>query len=789
MDEDTRDRNSPVMALSPSKLSKLYQVRKEDFTYSKRWPKIKESDIDDEFLGFFSLVVSYAKAVGSPYNYDLGPKQTLPIMPRTDFKTMYKAFVEPKIKAQLDDGDCGLADIVDSIAGEDVSDNKFKWGNAEPASPTEGSRHSKRAKSELHKGVMWSTRAQDIKAQELEVGTWLDELQDGKEVLEAMDELVFDGQIGGLGTAMESIGGSSKGYPIFEFRDIPGVKGDKLESYFEKIDKYLAGLAPSQEKSSKKTKTSRAAPVEQVKDDGLSQKDNGKNKKECKCRGQRRKNKCQISDKCPPLQVKIRGECRPCPKGQKPNDKGDKCVKAEDDTGCSKGQTKNAITGKCEIECPDGEVLNAKGDKCSKDCPKGEKINANPGKCQIACPRGQMLNTAGDKCGKDCPSGQKKNKVGDQCEMQCAKGQVLSAAGDECGKECPKGQKKNGAGDRCEVETDDKECPKGEKKVGNRCESEDDGKECPKGQTKVGNKCKDKPNDDDKEKEKEKEEKEKKEKEENEKKEKQEKMKSRNGLCLTFVALTVDTEDFNIDDLESASENWPQDVPYIEGELTESNLQPPGPVVIPVATGAGAGIGNLITPFVRLLGKGAKSGGGKGAKPPKYAPKGSDKSKKTIDRFVNDKAYKDCLKMIPGTLSGGHTKLVIGDEVPPGGFKADEADPPLQVKLCNAEDCGNNYHTGEGKAELQTFPDALFRYDRIEVGKCFKLEKLDNKVSAYDVKGGCCVFYDGNDCKAEEALFSAANRGDGDLHKKSNNAVGSLMCNHGLCEGIPGSGQ
>ena len=767
MDEDRRDRNCPIMALSFSKLNKLYHVRKQDFDLRNRWTKIKEQDVNDEFLGFFSLLISYARAVGRPYNYDLGPKQILPIMPRTDFVTMYKAFVQPKLEAQLKGGDCGLRDIVDSVAGEQVSEHKFKWPTGpdsddesmkrdvqSPALSLPNSKLTKRAKSRLHVDNTWESKGTDVNVGELEVGTWLDELEDGNEVLAAMDEIVFDGQIGGLGNTMESISGSTKGYPIFEFRDIQAVAGDKLDKKFEEIDKYLKDLKPSSKKRKARAEQPSSPAGSQSNQSPQKQADSSDNG--CQCSGKRRKNKCERKDKCPPGTVKLLAICKPCGKDEKSNDKGDKCEKVDEKDDCPKGQKRNVAIDKCEIECPNNEISNAAGDKCGKDCPPGQMKNVGGNKCEVDCPQGEISNVAGDKCGKDCPLGQNKNAAGDRCENNSKD------------KDCPPGQKKNAAGDKCEVDDKDKD-----RKPEDGPEKDKLKDEPPKDQSKPEND------------------------------QMKEKKKTRNRVCLLFLATSVATELYNPDDVVAAADEWPEDVPWVEGELTESNIAPKviksmvGSVVsddagLPLAglIRGGAQAGEEAAKGGAKAGssgaKGASKGGNAAGNTAKTAGKGSDVSKNTISGFKSQKAYKSCLAMGPGAVTDSGATLKLGEEVPPGGFVADDHDQLITVKLCDGEDCGNNYHSGDQDLTWQSYPDAMWRDHRIDPGKCVGVSPLmENKVSAYTVTGGCCVFYDGAHCEAETSLFSANDREDQNLKKPAQDAIESFICNHNVCRDLP----
>ena len=207
------------------KQNNMRRVRKEHF--QAKFKKIKDSDIDDSFLGFFSLVMSYILATPTQ-NKENGPKHSLPVMPRTDFATMYNLYVKDKLRQQLE---CSLlSDIIDELAvklephnkelrqtgknGEEygVTDQKhnpnyhFKWAKKiAPGESLDGARPASQK-------MTWVSKATDLRSGILGVGTWIDGLESSDERKEegpsedrlaAMDDLLRGGQIGSLGRKTE----------------------------------------------------------------------------------------------------------------------------------------------------------------------------------------------------------------------------------------------------------------------------------------------------------------------------------------------------------------------------------------------------------------------------------------------------------------------------------------------------------------------------------------------------------------------------------------------------------
>jgi hypothetical protein len=208
----------------------------------KMFPKIKTKDINDEFLGFFSLLASYSVLARLSVAIE-GPKRILPIMPRTNLVAQYTTFVESKLKEQLKDGKTTLYDIIQTATASDatLAKDKFNWigrkGGAvvRPISDT------------------WRDKDADIDAGTLEVQKFLDYIQGWDRVakkplskkldlLELMDKTVGNDQIGKLGAKMEPLYQGTKEVPIFEFRDLDAIQlnniGTTVEAYENRIIAY-----------------------------------------------------------------------------------------------------------------------------------------------------------------------------------------------------------------------------------------------------------------------------------------------------------------------------------------------------------------------------------------------------------------------------------------------------------------------------------------------------------------------------------------------------------------------
>jgi hypothetical protein len=132
-------------------------LTKENFA---SFQKIKESDITEGFLGYFSLLAAYC-VLANAGNPREGPKRLVSIMPRTVFSAQYNKFIESKLKKQLREK--SLYDIVKTISGsgDGLATEVFKW--------------STDTRTEIEDD--WNGKADDLNSGNLQVGKFLNYLQ------------------------------------------------------------------------------------------------------------------------------------------------------------------------------------------------------------------------------------------------------------------------------------------------------------------------------------------------------------------------------------------------------------------------------------------------------------------------------------------------------------------------------------------------------------------------------------------------------------------------------------
>ncbi|KAI0530348.1 hypothetical protein GGR58DRAFT_518547 [Xylaria digitata] len=178
-------------------------------------PTAPTSDV----LGFFSLVLSYAKAAD---HYVLGdsPKFKLPIMPRNDFQSMFN-LIRGSLGSSLDAGDSALYNIVKILAcytwrTDESSQFELEidqlYCSGDLAAPVVSTKMDE-LKYELTRGKINPPPSFTIKE-------WMDDLQANKGDRMSAGDKTYDGQIGGFGDKMEYALDTTRLVPLFEFRDL-----------------------------------------------------------------------------------------------------------------------------------------------------------------------------------------------------------------------------------------------------------------------------------------------------------------------------------------------------------------------------------------------------------------------------------------------------------------------------------------------------------------------------------------------------------------------------------------
>lgn len=183
------------------------------------------------------------------------------------------------------------------------------------------------------------------------------------------------------------------------------------------------------------------------------------------------------------------------------------------------------------------------------------------------------------------------------------------------------------------------------------------------------------------------------------------------------------------------------------------------------------------------------------------------RSSDRIKRILNSSTFQDCLALgaqLPGELLKAigqrpqpptEMKFEVGNNIVTIDTKAEKKDnhgsPSDQpdrsiLMLADAdEDARNNNNVPA--VTRQTAPDNYQRGDsRLLYEACGSVGNLNNKITLIQVWGGCCRFYDGDNCEPNTRMFAMTDREDGELRGKHNDAIGSYWCTFDPgCAGSP----
>ena len=739
---DTKDKkDNPLASKLTRNSEKITILKKDDF---KPFGKIKSEDITDDFLGYFSLLTSYC-VLAKANDPREGPKRSLPIMPRTDFVAQYIQFVEQKLEAQFCDGKTSLYDIVQQVSGRDgnLAGERFSW--------TPGSRREIDEK--------WNGMEDDLKTGTLQVEKFLNYIQgyDKKvgeqlnqmDLIKLMDRSMRHSQIGNLNDRMETVLGSDKPAPIFEFRELTQAIGDGLantmESYENKVIEYHS-----------KVPKKRSILVRQ------------ESKAECKSKSKR--------PKCPPGQlvamIKNAPLCQDkCPEGQKKNQKGDEC-----EADCPADQALKATGDGCEV-CKKGEKPNAKRDKCEKDiddqnkCADGEAKSGPDGKCE-ACPKDKKPTTGGDKCEPKTEDDKKKDKeVDDKKKRMKRAGFCLGFVGVALGgiEGVDLASDEGAALINTEAAVVADEWPQDvefeEADLGNSNIEP----EVPRATVMIGkrfagpdaftptfkldsSKAPGRPG----------------------------RPSRRSDNSLDLLPSSTFTPAFLVSlkpGMSTLHKRFFWLIPAIIRGVTgaaRGAVRAGGSVASKLANDA-IKTGKAFKNTKQDTGSPAKISNqvGKNTKVPNKPAKFGEKMKAIKD----NKSFKDCLALAAVSYVGDmafHT----GTNVPPGGFTPEER--ALVLTVFTDED-----NKGGDESTVQTYNDDFYHPDRLEPGRCSNFQDpFENSITGYDVALGCCRFYKDPGCK--NAIFAATNREHADLQDDANDSISSFACTFDSdCKDIP----
>lgn len=79
--------------------------------------------------------------------------------------------------------------------------------------------------------IGWCLQNESVKKC-VRVKEWVASIEGGQSPDKLTDlDRIIDGQIGGLGTALENVVGTTRGVPLFEFRDLRSVQASNMKGF------------------------------------------------------------------------------------------------------------------------------------------------------------------------------------------------------------------------------------------------------------------------------------------------------------------------------------------------------------------------------------------------------------------------------------------------------------------------------------------------------------------------------------------------------------------------------
>ncbi|PLB46617.1 hypothetical protein P170DRAFT_427923 [Aspergillus steynii IBT 23096] len=202
MRQGKRNMTSPLLPSLTRLTDRMNWVQRGFFR--SRPEGIDPSDLSEDALGFFALVLSYAKA--SAYGAaEKSPKMDTSIMPRTDFVAMFQLTGLERLLENKSLYEIVRVGACYNAVDDDIVEIDFRWSDGDLDHPLPNKRFDELEFTfERHK---------------LNVKEWIEAIQGRQDLLKGFDGK-GDGQIGGLGDRTEWILGTTRPVPIFEFRDL-----------------------------------------------------------------------------------------------------------------------------------------------------------------------------------------------------------------------------------------------------------------------------------------------------------------------------------------------------------------------------------------------------------------------------------------------------------------------------------------------------------------------------------------------------------------------------------------
>ncbi|KAF8856532.1 hypothetical protein BDZ45DRAFT_594090, partial [Acephala macrosclerotiorum] len=183
---------------------------------------ITSDAVTADVLGFFSLIVSYAKAAKAEEENE-SPKELTSIMPRTDFTNLFN-FVKAKVPGDLYELVKVLACYKNTADGTDRFwgvDTDYATGTVDAPVPNAALDQKK-----------FSVSSSSGRSDSCTVQEWIQSIAAGTspDRLSQLDQ-VLDSSIGGLKDALENVLNTQRAVPLFEFRRLPSIQASGMQAF------------------------------------------------------------------------------------------------------------------------------------------------------------------------------------------------------------------------------------------------------------------------------------------------------------------------------------------------------------------------------------------------------------------------------------------------------------------------------------------------------------------------------------------------------------------------------
>ncbi|KAJ4409176.1 hypothetical protein N0V82_009528 [Gnomoniopsis sp. IMI 355080] len=242
---------SVLLSSATTKTSPMVWVNEEFFKLKPQG----NSGVSKNALGFLSVLMTYVKGVdhiNSIVKSDNSPKMLTSIMPRTYFTTMFDLV---KSDLKFTSTTTGLYYLIRVLSCYEVY-----WDDAVDIivdtayCKDMGTKAPEPIAGKLDNAAFEFPASGSMAKRSIKLKDWISGIQTSKkteaDMLSTADKDFFDGQIGGLKDGTEYVLGTKTEAPLFEFRDLAGIKANQIEAKAVALEKAIVALHQTYGKTS-----------------------------------------------------------------------------------------------------------------------------------------------------------------------------------------------------------------------------------------------------------------------------------------------------------------------------------------------------------------------------------------------------------------------------------------------------------------------------------------------------------------------------------------------------------